>query len=670
MSFFDELKRRKVFRVAASYAVVAFIIMQLVEILFPMFDFPQWTQQFTVIIVLLGFPIAVILSWVFDKTPQGFVKTDVKETENVGGMNVKVDNKPFYQRKRNIFLALGITAGILIGTYGGETFKKSVDKKSIAVLPFDNYSTAPEDQYFSDGITEVIIANLAKVKDLKVISRTSVMEYKNTTKKLKDIAEELGVAHILEGSIQRANGRVRVIGQLIDAYTDKHIWAETYDRQETDIFDLQSDVAIEIAEALKSELTTDEKARINEKLTENTIAYEYYLKGNMFDNEGHSPENLRAAIAEYERAVTIDPEFAEAYAQLGKMHAHMNWYRVDLDLSDSRMNMSKNAIDKAMKLKPNNAIVRMAQGTYFYHGFREYGKALAEYTKARDLAPSNSYSHFYIAMIYRRLGDFDRSIEANEKAVEMDPLSTLMNQNLNQTYNAIRKYSNAWPSIERILSINPTETNILWIKSLILSNQGNLEMARQFAEKNVLSSSIINKIDYDYLSRDYESIQKRLSNSSVKSVSNIWAYYPADYYYGIVSTYKNDKGKAIKYFDSSVSQLQSQIKTYPNDPRFHSALGFTYARLGQHDKAIISGLRATEILPTSRDALFGPIYEKYLAGIYALVGESDKALDKIEYLTNIPGGFHYGELLYDPDFDSIRDKPRFQSALNRLKPKS
>ena len=211
---------------------------------------------------------------------------------------------------------------------------------------------------------------------------------------------------------------------------------------------------------------------------------------------------------------------------------------------------------------------------------------------------------------------------------------------------------------------------MVWIKSIILSNQGNLEMARQFAEKNVLSSNIINKINYDYLSRDYESIQKRLSNSSVKSVSNIWAYYPADYYYGIVSTYKNDKGKAIKYFDSSVSQLQSQIKTYPNDPRFHSALGFTYARLGQHDKAIISGLRATEILPASRDALFGPIYEKYLAGIYALVGESDKALDKIEYLTNIPGGFHYGELLYDPDFDSIRDKPRFQSALNRLKPKS
>ena len=166
MSFIDELKRRKVFRVAASYAVVAFIIMQLVEILFPMFNFPQWTQQFTVIIVLLGFPIAVILSWVFDKTPQGYIKTDAPETQDIGGMNVKDDDRPFYLQKRNIFLVLGVVAGILIGSYGGDTFKSSVDKKSIAVLPFDNYSTAPEDQYFSDGITEVIIAHLAKKENV------------------------------------------------------------------------------------------------------------------------------------------------------------------------------------------------------------------------------------------------------------------------------------------------------------------------------------------------------------------------------------------------------------------------------------------------------------------------------------------------------------------------
>ena len=179
MSFIDELKRRKVFRVAASYAVVAFIIMQLVEILFPMFNFPQWTQQFTVIIVLLGFPIAVILSWVFDKTPQGYVKTDAPKTEDISGMNVKVDDRPFYLQKRNLFLVLGVVAGILIGTYGGSTITKSdLDDKSVAVLPFDNLGNDESDEIFSDGITEDIISQLSKIKNIRVIARTSVLQYK------------------------------------------------------------------------------------------------------------------------------------------------------------------------------------------------------------------------------------------------------------------------------------------------------------------------------------------------------------------------------------------------------------------------------------------------------------------------------------------------------------
>ena len=256
MSFFEELKRRKVFRVAASYAVVAFIIMQLVEILFPMFDFPQWTQQFTVIIVLLGFPIAVILSWVFDKTPQGFVKTDVKETENVGGMNVKVDNRPFYQRKRNIFLVFGVLAGVLIGAYGGSAITGSIsDDKSVAVLPFDNLGNDENDEIFSDGITEDIISQLSNIKDIRVIARTSVLQYKGTTKNVIKIAKELGVTTILEGSVRRIGDDVRIVSQLIDIKNDDHLWSGTYDRKMKNIFEVQTDVAKKIAYALKSKLS-------------------------------------------------------------------------------------------------------------------------------------------------------------------------------------------------------------------------------------------------------------------------------------------------------------------------------------------------------------------------------------------------------------------------------
>ena len=222
MSFIDELKRRKVFRVAATYGVVAWILMQIGEVTFPALNIPEWVMSALVVVLLAGFPIAIIFAWIFDKTPQGFIKTDVNTTEEVGGMNIKVDNRPFYLQKRNLFLALGVIAGILIGTYGGSAITSKIDSKSIAVLPFDNYSTAPEDQYFSDGITEVIIAHLAKIKDFTVISRTSVMGYKGSTKSLKEIGKELGVAHILEGSVQRVGDEVRIVSQLIETKSDTH----------------------------------------------------------------------------------------------------------------------------------------------------------------------------------------------------------------------------------------------------------------------------------------------------------------------------------------------------------------------------------------------------------------------------------------------------------------
>ena len=666
MSFFEELKRRKVFRVAASYAVVAFIIMQLVEILFPMFNFPQWTQQFTVIIVLLGFPIAVILSWVFDKTSQGLIKTVAPETEEIDGKNVKVNGRPFYLQKRNIILSFGVIAGILIGSYSGDTFKTSVDKKSIAVLPFDNYSTAEEDQYFSDGMTEVIIANLAKVKGLKVISRTSVMEYKNTTKKLKVIAKELGVAHILEGSIQRANGRVRVVGQLIDANTDEHIWAETYDKKESDIFELQSDVAIEIANALKTELTDEVKARISDKLTESTIAYEYYLKGNMYESLGHSKKNLLAAISEYERAVAIDQKFAEAYAQLGKMHAHIKWYRHDL--SKRRMEMSKIAIDQAMLIKPNNAIVRIARGTYYYHGFRDYGKALADYTLARELAPGNISAIYRIGLIYRRLGDYEKAIENMEYAISLDPRSVLMLQNLAGSYAALRQYKEVSSIIKKTDELGSEMTKINYGIRSVYNASGDALQAVKFLKN---TDNFVNlKLSYNEILKNYNEMKQILSNSQNDFFTSVQYYFPRSYYQGIFSDGLDNKIDSKKYFNKAIIHLKNKISEYPNDPRFYSSLGLTYARLGKSNEAIKAGLKAIDILPISRDALFGPNYEKSLSIIYSIIGERNKALEKIEYLSIIPNGFHYGELISHPNFDSIRGEPRFQSVLNKLKPNS
>jgi len=666
MTFFEELKRRKVFRVAATYAVVAWILMQIGEVTFPALNIPEWVMSTLVVILLAGFPIAVIFAWIFDKTPQGYIKTDAPETENIGGMNVKVDNRPFYLQKRNIILVLGLLIGVLIGTYSGDSFKGSIDNKSIAVLPFDNYSTAAEDQYFSDGMTEVIIANLAKVKDLKVISRTSVMEYKNTTKKLKEIAKELGVAHILEGSIQRANGRVRVVGQLIDANTDEHLWAETYDKKESDIFELQSEVAIEIANALKTELTDEVKARISEKLTESTIAYEYYLKGNMYESAGHSKENLFAAISEYERAVAIDPDFAEAHAQIGKMHAHVKWYRYDL--SDTRLEMSKQSIDRSMNLKPNNSIVRIARGTYYYHGFRDYGKALADYIKARELAPGNISAIYRIGLIYRRLGDYDKAIEQMEQAIGLDPRSALMLQNLAGSYVAIRQYDQVESIVKKTDDLGSIMTKINYgIRSEYLAS-GDALRAKNTLYQIDNENSERRKLYYNFILKDYDEINRILDITTKEFFTNVQLYIPKSYYRGMASSGLGRKSDSQKYFNETISHLKNKINDYPDDPRFYSTLGLTYARLGENKDAIDAGLKAVGILPISNDAMFGTIYEKVLAEIYSIIGENNKALEKIEYLGVIPNGFHYGDLFSNPNFDSIRNEPRFQRVLNNLRP--
>ena len=668
MSFIEELKRRKVFRVAASYAVVAFIIFQLVEILFPIFNFPQWTQQFIVIIILLGFPIAVIFSWVFDKTPQGFMKTDMMNSDDSESKSSSQDAQPFYLQKRNLLLVAGLIVAFLLGSYGGGSFQTSIDDKSIAVLPFDNYSTAPEDQFFSDGITEVIIANLAKVKDLKVISRTSVMEYKNTTKKIKVIAEELGVAHILEGSIQRANGRVRVIGQLIDTKTDEHIWAETYDKEETDIFALQSEVAIEIAQAMKFELTTDEKARINEKLTESNIAYEYYLKGNMIENSGHSKENLFLAISEYERAVAIDPNFAEAHANLGKVHAHIKWYRHDL--SQKRLELSKQSIDKAMELKPNNATVRIGKGTYYYHGFRDYGKALADYTLAKELEPGNISAIYRIGLIYRRLGDLEKAIANISEASSLDPRSVLKLNNLAGSYISIRNYDKGMQVAKTAFEING-EIFQTYINNSIRPKfyiSGDAINARNELKK--LNFNDMNRLlDFCRILKDENEILNILSESSDEFYDNILQFFHRDYFYGIAYLLLEQEDKANQYFLNSIDYLKDRIKMYPNDPRFYKSLGLIYARIGKKQEAIDAGKKSVAILPISKDAFFGPNHEKGLATIYAITGEKNKALEMIEYLSVIPNGFHYGELLADPDFDLLRKEGRFQNVLSKLEPK-
>ena len=418
MKIVEELKRRKVFRVLASYAVVVFVIMQLVEILFPIFNFPQWTQQFIVILLLLGFPVAAIFSWIFDKTPDGFIKTGKIKSPKTTVKNTT----PFYLQKRNIVLLVGVIGGIVLGRFGQNILPQSeqINDKSIAVLPFENLSKNGEDEYFADGMTEDILTELSKIKDLLVISRTTIMKYKGTQKTIKEIGKELGVANILEGSIRLSGNRVRITGQLINASNDQHLWAEKYDRDIEDIFSVQDEVANAIANALRIELSDEEARMISKTQTESIEAYDYYIKGRTLSYFYEVQKNIEA-IEFYKKAIEIDPQYSLPYAGISRVRmSQFTFQFMDQDFSAFALKEAEEFAKKAVMLGPNEAETNFALG-FFYNATQQFDLAFTSFNKAIILNPSHAHAHDEIGDVYLySYGDFDRAISWYDKALQRD----------------------------------------------------------------------------------------------------------------------------------------------------------------------------------------------------------------------------------------------------------
>ena len=481
MSLIEELKRRKVFRVAASYAVVAFIIFQLVEILFPIFNFPQWTQQFVVIIILLGFPIALIFSWVFDKTPEGFIKTDAVKSKEKKNKEIS-KNTSFLNDKRNWMLIGGIIGGILIGWFGQSTTETvaSINEKSIAVLPFENLSQNEEDEYFADGMTEDLLTELSKIKDLLVISRTTVMKYKNSTLSLKQIGKELGVANILEGSIRRSGDRVRITGQLIKTSNDQNLWAEKYDRNIKDIFAVQDEVANAIANALRIELSDEESMMISSSQTESIEAYDYYIKGRQLS---YSYENFKRdeAIQLYKKAIEIDPKYALPYAGISRVRmSQRSMQGMDLEFSKMAIIDAEKNAKKAVELGPNEAEAHFALG-FFYNQTQKYNEAFSSFNTAIMLNPSHAHAHDEIGDVYLyNYGDFDRAIIWYNKALKRDPELVPAKWFKSEILLRDGRANEGLSLLDEALDQNPNVTQFLNLKHTALMMKGNHQKAYDF----------------------------------------------------------------------------------------------------------------------------------------------------------------------------------------------
>ncbi len=582
---------------------------------------------------------------------------------------------PQKKRIRNRSIAyIGIAVLIVVAGYAiwsrflapSEPNPASNERKSIAVLPFKNMVPDPENEWFSDGITEDIITQLSKIGDLKVISRTSVMLYKDSRKNLRQIGEELGVATILEGSVRRADHRVRIVSQLIDARTDEHIWAETYDRELKDIFAIQSDVAQQIAQALKATLSLEEKERIEQKPTDNLEAYDYYLQGREYAERSYEKKDLEIAIQLFEKAVRADPDFAEAFAAISRQHSRMYWY--GHDRSPERLARAKEAIDKALNLKPDDPVVRSANGHYYYWGFRDYARALDEFSFCLQKEPGNEWNISSIAWIQRRLGKFEEALKNLKISFQLNPREHILAKELGYTCEALRMYTEAEDYYNLAVSLAPDRLASYIGKAWIQIDQtGSTESARQvlgtalkYGESDDITWTLVQIDIYDGHYQDaldkLVSVREEISKGST-------IYTPKEALMGWIYELMGQPDQARTYYGKAQLLLEKKVRELPDDARIHAELGKVYAHLGLEDEAIREGQTAVDLIPVSRDAMDGPVYSARLAEIYTIVGDCDAAIDKLEYLLEIPAGVHVGELKVDPVWDPLRDHLRFQKLL-------
>jgi TolB-like protein len=667
--FVTELKRRNVYRAAVAYGIVAWFLTQLTTQVFPFFEIPNSAVRFVVIALAVGFPIAMLLSWLYELTPEGIVRTE--------------DLDP--AQARSIQRATGrvldfIIIGVLLLVIAMLVVERhpfyrqtgeSISQKSIAVLPFENLSHDPDNAYFAEGIHEEILTRLAKIADLKVISRTSTQRYQSKPGNLTEIAKQLGVANILEGSVQKAGDQVRLNVQLLNAQTDSHLWAETYDRKLTDIFGVESEIAKAITASLQAKLTGREEQALAIKPTNNSEAYDAYLRGLAF--EARTSTGVEKAIGFFEWAVQLDPAFAVAWARLSRANAQV--YFVGLDRTTTRRDAAERALNTAQKLQPSSPETLLAQAYYQYWVLRDYELAKATFGRVWELLLSSSDVPGALALIARRQGHWDESVAYWEQTLVLDPRNTEWLANAADTYEMLRQFPAALKTYDRLLDIVPNDPDTLASEAKIYQAEGNLEQAgKLLVGVNAQTPSFIaflTKMNQLFLERQFDEaiqlIHNRLTESrdlsDIERLLNRFFLVPAQQYAGDIV---GARGTA----QQMLAPLETLSQKDPDNPNFAQALSLIHAALGQKDAAIKEAERAITLLPSGKDAVDGPRGEENLAFVEVLVGDKNRAVPRLQHLLQIP----YNNCLtpallrLHPQWDPLRGDPAFQKLCEEKQP--
>jgi TolB-like protein/cytochrome c-type biogenesis protein CcmH/NrfG len=678
-NFFAELKRRHVYRVAIAYAVVGWLLIQVATATFPIFEIPKWCVRLVVALVLIGFPIAAILAWAFELTPDGIKRAeDVTPEESI---------KRHTGRKLDALIIAVLLCAIAFLVFqrfrgGSGPAGWEAPLKSIAVLPFDNFSDKKENAFFADGIQDDILTSLAKIHELKVISRTSVMPYRGTARNnLRQIAEALGVVHILEGSVRSSANRVVVSVQLIDARNDRHIWANRYDRPLADSLGLQGELAAEIATELRATLSSDEKTRVETKPTENPDAYVLYLKARPYEtNPDRLFEDFTVAERLYGEAIQHDPSFALAHARLSATIARIyHWF----DSTDDRKTRMKAEAEKALQLSPDLGEGHLALGLYYYWPEANYEKALEEFAIAARALPNDSEIGYFTAAIRRRQGRWNENIQILTKTQAIDPGNASVAAELAYTYSFLHDWPEAVRRQDRWVALAPDSVNPRIIRAYLdFWSQGNTATLKKVLDQippGVDPSGLVTRARWDLamIQRDFATADQVLASCPLELFQSGGQPTPKSYYRGCVALARGDQAAAQTNFEATLTLFEAAVREAPENALRHANLGLVYSFLNRGEEAIREGHRAAELMPDSKDAVVGPWITGYLAMIYARAGEADSAVPLLERLLATPGPVDYtnccitqNDLRHRWEWDLLRNNPRFQKLVTEPPPRT
>src|SRR5438132_4032286 len=667
-SFFAELQRRKVYRVAAAYIVGAGFLIQMASATFPAWELPNWSLRLVIVFLLIGFQIALILAWDYDIPAQG---TQITPTTGA-------------HRRRNLILLIA-TAVIVSAAAGFFLLRVAVwheVDKSVAVLPFQNLSSDPENAYFADGIQQEVLTRLAKIADLKVISRASTQQYQSEPGNLAEIAKQLGVVNILEGSVQKAGNQVRVNVHLVNVQTGSQLWAETYDRKLSDIFAVESDIAKGIAGSLQATLTGGEEQALAANPTNNPEAYDAYLRGLAFEaRSNYSSHALFKSIDFYDLSVRLDPNFALAWARLSGVHALL--YSNRRDTTVARRDAAKAALENAQRLQPNAPETLLFTGYYQYWVLHDYGMAKATFERVSKMLPGNSEVLYALAAIARSERHWDESIAYWERGLALNPRNTALLTEVAFTYAAFRQFPRAEKLYDRALDILPNEVSIMALKASIYQAEGNLqEAAKLLAQVNLETNSDVAvriRLTQWRLERNYTEatqwVQGRRDRLRLFSGIDKGSKQLGN---ALVHRVAGDTAQAKAFAEQARNTIEPLRKEQPDNAFVAAALAVAHAMLDEKESALNEAQRAITLLPSNKDRLSGPGFEENLALVEMIIGENSRAIATLTRLLETAyGGWLYSPapitpalLRLDPLWDPLRADPSFQKLCEEKRPPS